>query len=108
MKVVAIDVSGSITDEEQNVYQSLLDGIAINNDVHLILFDHEVVLSEKFDSHVTSRHLGLGGTLLTPVVEEVEKLGYDNVTFISDGGFFDSLNNTKLDVTFINIDIRNC
>jgi len=97
--VIGIDTSGSVSDEELALFSDEINSILMgfNATVTVIYCDSEVQAVETFETDELPRTLsdefpGRGGTTLTPIFEQVEKLNLDPscMVYLTDGGIWDN------------------
>ncbi|TRZ48557.1 MAG: hypothetical protein D4S01_10105 [Dehalococcoidia bacterium] len=86
-KLVAIDTSGSVSDDDLEQFLAEINKLSEIQPVDLQLFDHTlqgkiVPFSKKCGKYKFS---GRGGTCFTPVFELAEKLRYQSLIILTDG-----------------------
>jgi predicted metal-dependent peptidase len=87
--LVAIDTSGSVSDQELQYFLQEINGMISHVKVDLLQFDHTIkgdpVPFEKRASKLDI--VGRGGTCVDPVLTLADKLNYDGLIIMTDGGF---------------------
>ena len=86
-KMVAIDTSGSISNEDLTVFLAEINKLQEIHPVDLVLFDHEIQSGpvSYARKHVTFDFKGRGGTCFQPVFDLAEKGRYSSVIMLTDG-----------------------
>lgn len=87
--LVAIDTSGSVSDELLSHFLVELNGMIAHVKVDMLQFDHEIKMEPKpfTKKQTTFKCLGRGGTAVDPVLRLVDDRHYDGVIICTDGGF---------------------
>lgn len=85
--LVAIDSSGSVTDDEISAFVGEINGMIQHVDCDVLLFDTKIVMEPKTISKRLSnlKVVGRGGTNFAPVCELVDELRYDGLVIMTDG-----------------------
>jgi predicted metal-dependent peptidase len=84
---VAVDESGSISDELLTMFFSELSKInLVSPEIWLIHFDADVAHFEKFTKYQKMEAHCRGGTDFDPPIRKAEKLGVDAMVLLTDGG----------------------
>lgn len=84
--VAAIDVSGSVKSEVATSIRRCLNLYAATWDIWVIEFDAQIKAKYKWDGNIHADCIG-GGTLLTPVVQQVKEINPNLVLCFTDGYF---------------------
>lgn len=87
--LVAIDTSGSVSDQELEYFLQELNGMISHVKVDLLQFDHEIKSDPKpFEKKVKRLGIvGRGGTNVDPVLRMADEKHYDGLIVMTDGGF---------------------
>jgi predicted metal-dependent peptidase len=87
--LVAIDTSGSVSDQELEYFLQELNGMISHVKVDLLQFDHEIKCEPKpFEKKVKKLGIvGRGGTNVDPVLRMADEKQYDGLIIMTDGGF---------------------
>lgn len=87
--LVAIDTSGSVSDQELEYFLQELNGMISHVKVDLLQFDHEIKGDPKpFEKKVKKLGIvGRGGTSVDPVLRMADEKKYDGLIIMTDGGF---------------------
>lgn len=105
--VVAVDISGSVSDEEFLVFISEIGGIIRSlkpNKLTLIQFDtaiHSVEELHNMNDLSKVTFTGRGGTDVTPVLEWANEKAPDLLLIFTDGGFHFDGTSTKVNTTWL-------
>jgi predicted metal-dependent peptidase len=87
--LVAIDTSGSVSDQELEYFLQELNGMISHVKVDLLQFDHEIKSDPKPFEKKAKRLgiVGRGGTNVDPVLRMADEKHYDGLIIMTDGGF---------------------
>lgn len=90
---VAIDLSGSITDEVKETFCHELDTIHKNGcEIEVIFFNDTVTGQETYTPALLKKEWGGGGgTCFQPVIDAAAELNVDGLIFLTDGMNFDTV-----------------
>lgn len=95
---IAVDTSGSVSDEELNLFFSEIRSLAsLVDEVYIIQCDAEVTDCILYKGK-TPTVKGRGGTNFGPSFKKAEELGVDGLIYFTDGGCFDTFSKPKYPV----------
>jgi len=99
---VAVDTSGSISDEELQMFMSEINAIHKQGvEITLIECDAEVRNVSKFSPKKNKTFSGRGGTAYQPAFDKARELGVDAIVFFGDGDSADTPTKPRYPVLWV-------
>jgi len=85
--LVAIDVSGSVSDEEVRAFLGEINGMIAHVECHVTMFDTKILCDPfRIKRRISSLNItGRGGTNFSPIIKYVDEHKYDGLIIMTDG-----------------------